>query len=151
MKKTVSKLDGLLAILKEYISRSTDLELSAKANPKKWSKKEILGHLIDSGIHNLQRFTEVQFELKPYIIRHYNRDEFVKVNNYQNAEKEEILNFLLTINIRIMSLMKTQTPETLNFKVDLGYSELSDLRYLMTDYVEHFEHHINQIISIQTS
>jgi ribosome biogenesis SPOUT family RNA methylase Rps3 len=36
-------------------------------NPKKWSKKQILGHLVDSGINNLQRFTEIQFEEKPEI------------------------------------------------------------------------------------
>jgi|TARA_R110000737_G_scaffold264685_1_gene272514 hypothetical protein len=61
--------------------------------PKKWSKKEILGHLIDSGINNLQRFTEIQFSDRPYVIRKYNQNELVIVNDYQNAEIKEILDF----------------------------------------------------------
>ncbi len=34
---------------------------------EKWSKKEILGHLIDSCMINYQRFIEAQFEENPHI------------------------------------------------------------------------------------
>ena len=53
-----------------------------KRASEKWSQKEMLGHLIDSGINNLQRFTEVQFETKSYRIRDYNQNELPKANNY---------------------------------------------------------------------
>ena len=64
-------------------------------------EKEILGHLIDSGINNLQRFTKIKFEDKPYIIRKYKRNELVKANDYQNAQTNEIIKFCLSINNRI--------------------------------------------------
>ncbi len=32
-----------------------------KPAPGKWSKQEILGHLIDSAINNLKRFTDAQY------------------------------------------------------------------------------------------
>ncbi len=35
-------------------------ELLERPAPGKWSKKEILGHLIDSAINNLKRFVDVQ-------------------------------------------------------------------------------------------
>lgn len=41
-------------------------ELLSKPAPGKWSKLEILGHLIDSAINNLKRFTEIQFLPQPY-------------------------------------------------------------------------------------
>jgi hypothetical protein len=64
MTETANKLDQLLKNGFNYLSRSTETELSQKVSTEKWSKKEILGHLIDSGINNLQRFTEIQFEEK---------------------------------------------------------------------------------------
>ncbi|TDQ25661.1 DinB family protein [Tenacibaculum caenipelagi] len=147
MKETINKLNQLLKFGTEYISTFSEAELTHKSNPKKWSKKEILGHLIDSGINNLQRFTEIQFQNKPYRIRKYNQDELVKANDYQNSETKEILEFWKSINNRILYVIKQQTEETLAFKIKLEKENFSDLRFLMNDYVDHMEHHLNQIKS----
>lgn len=151
MKETINKLEELLIILKDYISTSSDAELNQKASPEKWSKKEILGHLSDSAINNLQHFIEIQLEKKPYRIRQYDRVELVKVNDYQNSEIKEIIDFLLSINIRIKSVINLQTVETLNYKIELYDGNVSDLRFLMKDYVDHFELHINQIIKTRNT
>lgn len=146
MKDTINKLEQLLDSGAEYISESSQSELTKKPIPEKWSKKEIIGHLIDSGINNLQRFTEIQFESKPYRIRKYNQDELVKANDYQNSETAEIVEFWISINHRIKNLMEQQSEKTLNFKIELDNGTISDLRFLMNDYVDHLEHHLNQII-----
>ena len=147
MRETASRLDELLKIIKEYISKSSDSELSLKANAEKWSKKEILGHLIDSGINNTKRFTAVLIEKEPYRIRPMKQVELVKVNDYQNAEIEELLALLLSINMRIKKLMLMQNTQTLATEIELyTKGNMSDLRYLMEDYVVHFEHHVNQLL-----
>lgn len=152
MVQTINKLEELLIITKEYISKSSDAELNHKANPEKWSKKEIIGHLIDSGINNIQRFTAIQFEKEPYRIRPMKQVELVKVNDYQNAEIEELLAFLMSINIRVKNLMILQNAQTLTTKIELyTKGNMSDLRYLMEDYVAHFEQHVNQIVEPLTT
>ncbi|MCB0707542.1 MAG: DinB family protein, partial [Saprospiraceae bacterium] len=130
----------------DYITQATEPELSSKPNPDKWSKKEILGHLIDSGINNLQRFTEIQFAKLPYKIRKYNQDALVKANNYQEANLKEITAFWLAVNNRIMFVMQNQTETSLSYQIELSENEYADLRFLMEDYVDHLEHHLNQII-----
>ena len=146
MNEAVNKLEQLLETGLEYISKCSESEFTKKKNLKKWSKKEILGHLIDSGINNLERFTEIQFVDKPYKLRQYNQNESVIVNDYQNAETSEIIGFWISINNRIKSIMKLQTEKTLNYKIELDENNLSDLKFLMNDYVKHLEHHLNQII-----
>ena len=143
---TADKLSQLLKQGSEFISTSSELELSKKESASKWSKKEILGHLIDSAINNLQRFTEIQYEEKPYLIRGYNQDELVKANDYQNTETKTILQFWLAINHQIMSIINNQTEETLSYKIEFNTGETYDLRFLMTDYVDHIEHHMKQIL-----
>ncbi|MEP3209695.1 MAG: DinB family protein [Maribacter sp.] len=147
MIETIHKLEGLLTMTKEYITTASDEELSLKSNAETWSKKEIIGHLIDSGINNIQRFTAVQIANEPYRIKPMKQVELVKVNDYQHAEIEELLTFLIALNRRIKKLMMLQNDQTLSTKIELYTAgNLSDLRYLMEDYVVHFEQHVNQII-----
>src|SRR5215203_4736341 len=66
--------------LKQFSSE----ELLQKSAAVKWSKQEILGHLIDSAINNLKRFTEIQFLPQPYTVISYKQNELVTVNDYQH-------------------------------------------------------------------
>lgn len=140
-----TKLEKLLRKGLEHLSESSEAELSKRPSPEKWSKKEILGHLIDSGINNLQRFTEIQFENKPYTIRNYNQEALVKANDYQNAASNEIINFWLSLNNRILNIIRQQTEETLKFEIVLDDDSTSDFEFLVKDYIDHLEHHLNQI------
>ena len=89
MIETISKIEQLLEKSLNYLTQSPESEISKKVAVEKWSKKEILGYLIDSGIYNLQRFTEVQYKKKPYRIDHYNQDELVKANDYQKRQNQK--------------------------------------------------------------
>jgi hypothetical protein len=146
MNITTTKLDQLLKCGYEYLSQASEQELNTNPSPNKWSKKEILGHLIDSGIHNLQRFTEIQYESKPYIIRSYKQNELVYANKYQNADSKELIRFWWSLNKRILFIIQMQTEKTLYYQIELEKGNLSDLGFLIKDYVNHLEHHLNQII-----
>ncbi|MGB0428936.1 MAG: DinB family protein [Bacteroidia bacterium] len=140
------KLESLINQIMDYIKKTPEKEISMNLNPKKWSKKQILGHLVDSGINNLQRFTEIQFEEKPYNLRTYKQDELVEANFYQTSETSEILGLLTAINKRIISIIKVLDDEALNYEITTYNNEKFDLRFLIEDYVNHFEHHTKQII-----
>jgi hypothetical protein len=141
-----AKLVKLIDRISVYVLDSSEENMSKKDHPEKWSKKEILGHLVDSGINNLQRFTEIQFKEKPYQLRSYNQDELVKSNNYQDSKTKDILEILITINKRIKDVISFQTSETLNYEIITSDNEKFDLKFLIEDYIKHFEHHTNQII-----
>ncbi|WP_367331386.1 hypothetical protein [Sphingobacterium multivorum] len=59
-------------------------DLDVKLEAHKWSKKEILGHLIDSALVNYSRFIRAQFEENPKI--YYDQVEYCKCGGYQSAE-----------------------------------------------------------------
>lgn len=120
-----------------------DFELKPSEN--KWSKKEILGHLIDSAINNIQRFTEIQTSEKPYKVRTYNPDDLVKSNDYQNKNNQELFDLWMNLNLHILHIVKNKTNETLAFQLILPNGELSDLQFLIEDYFDHLYYHLNQI------
>ncbi|MBC3759695.1 DinB family protein [Hyunsoonleella sp. SJ7] len=146
METTPENLKRLISAGHGYLKNASESDLKRKPSPSKWSKKEILGHLIDSAINNLQRFTEIQFENKPYIYRPYSQLGLINANNYQNSDTKELIDLWLALNKRILFIIGQQTETTLNFMVQLNEGHVSDLRFLINDYVIHLEHHVNQIV-----
>lgn len=147
MHTQLSKLENLLKEVESHISNASAADLKQKPATNKWSKQEILGHLVDSAINNLQRFTEVQFQPQPYILRGYNQEELVKANNYQAADVQEILTLFLNLNQRILKILEKQTPESLAYKMIITDGTTVDLAFWIADYVTHAEHHIKQIMN----
>ena len=145
MKEKITKFECVLNELtaSNICIKATDFEIKTTEN--KWSKKEVLGHLIDSAINNIQRFTEIQTFDKPYKIRTYNPDDLVKSNDYQNKNNQELFDLWMNLNLHILHILKNQTNETLAFQLILPNGELSDLQFLIEDYFDYLYHHLNQI------
>lgn len=136
------------ALLKEgtriFMHASED-ELSRKADPDKWSKRETLGHLIDSAVHNLVRFTEARYLAQPYRHRPYDQNALVRLNDYQNQETEDLLVLWLSLNKRIAFLIANVSADDLLIPIVLDDGKTKDLKFLMTDYVDHLAWHLRKI------
>ena len=133
--------------LKQFSSE----ELLMRPAPGKWSKQEILGHLIDSAINNLKRFTEIQFLPQPYTVISYQQNELVIVNDYQNLSLQHLLEFWQSLNRQIIFVVKAIPADKLNYPVDPQYEnrEMKTLGWIIADYVAHMEHHLRQIFPEQ--
>ena len=146
MQETIDKIENLIGQAHVYFASHDEESLRAPIAEKKWSRKQIIGHLIDSALNNLQRFTEIGYQPQPYIYREYHQSELVQINDYQNVDTIELLRLWILINRQIVRVIQSVTPERLNLKVQFTDGEISDLRFLMADYPEHMEHHIKQIM-----
>lgn len=122
-------------------------DFEEKVSIAKWSKKEMLGHLVDPALNNWQRFTEIQYFEKPYTIRDYNPDALVIANHYQGKDADALLQLWLHLNRHILSIIKNQTEMSLQYEIILPEQQKTDLRFLIEDYYNHMNHHLDQIIS----
>lgn len=137
----------LREIVEAYSRKLTDIprnEFSAKPLPHKWSKIEVLGHLIDSAQNNLRRFICGQYESDPpHIV--YQQDFWVAANHYQHMKQEEVIALWRLLNLRICAVLENMPPE--NYGKQCNTGSLHSLEWLAGDYVKHLKHHMNQIIS----
>ena len=147
VKDAMQRLAVYIDELAERYYSFSENELTTKPAPGKWSKKEILGHLIDSAINNLKRFTEIQFSEQPYFIQSYKQNELVLVNNYQQLPLEHLLQLWQSLNQQIMYVVEQIPVDKLNYKVDPQYDnhEMKTLSWIICDYVAHMEHHMKQL------
>lgn len=141
--------ETLLAIVTDYAGRIAgidDASLADKPQPGKWSRKEILGHLIDSASNNLRRFITAQYEAAPpHIV--YDQDFWVHVNRYNDMRKEDLIALWQLLNVRIGVVVDGIPQNDLEklCNTGKGADELHPLRYLAADYLAHLKHHLAQI------
>lgn len=111
--------------------------------PDKWSRKQILGHLIDSAANNHQRFIRLQTtaELR---FPGYEQNDWVRLNHYASRPWRELVTLWAAYNRHLADVMEQIAPEALGHIWDKGDARY-DLGFVATDYVVHLRHHVEQI------
>ena len=128
------------------IDHENEVDFKMKPAANKWSKQEILVHLIDSATNNHQRFVRSQFEEKPNIP--YNQNEWNKCNYYNSISKTQLVTFWKSYNEQIVSLIELIPKEKLNNICNTGGDKNFTIKFLVDDYAEHLEYHCKQIVNI---
>ncbi len=144
IEKAINRLDFLCKIIPDLLRSIEKSALNEKTSSEKWSKKEIIGHLIDSATNNHQRFIRTQFENRPKIS--YSQNDWTKYNFYQQIDSNQIIGFWTIYNKQLIELFKKIPNENLQLECLVGENYLT-LEYLINDYVEHLEHHLKQIVT----
>jgi hypothetical protein len=120
-------------------------EYSFKPSPAKWSKKEILGHLIDSAQNNIRRFIVAQYESKPKIV--YMQDNWVSIANYQDYNLPDLISLWYLLNKHICHILKSLPPEAV--EKECMTEESHTIKWLAQDYNRHLLHHLHQILNLE--
>ena len=102
VKNALSELSDAVDALLTINIRSINWD--TKPGPDKWSKKEIIGHLVDSAQINLQRFIRCTYEEKFKLI--YEQVEWVEANHYQEAELGHLLSLWELLNRQMNGLQR---------------------------------------------
>src|SRR6185503_8328289 len=96
----LDQLQYLVDTIPGILKNIPENEFSGKPAPDKWSKKEIIGHLIDSATNNHHRFVRAQFEEAPIIL--YDQDEWNNHGYYQKMDGHQLITFWEMYNRHIL-------------------------------------------------
>lgn len=142
-----SVANELLSVLKitERLRQIDETAASERPGPGKWSKKETLGHLIDSAVNNHQRF--VRLQLMPRLeLAGYEQDGWVSVQHYQDRPWKEIIELWQVYNTHLAAVIRHADPKALRNLWRAPDGKDVDLEFIIRDYVVHMQHHLDQIL-----
>jgi len=144
--KEVEELNTIVHQSAQEFGNITEKDWNKKPNPDKWSKKQILGHLIDSALTNLRRFVVTQYEQKQKIV--YDQDHWVELQKYQEMDVGECIYLWKSLNLQIARVINGIPEAKLQNLCDTGKETAvyHTLEFLIADYIAHMEHHLNQIM-----
>ncbi|MEP2667855.1 MAG: DinB family protein [Cyclobacteriaceae bacterium] len=147
MKEIVKELNEIVEIFAERIGNFSEADLSEKPLPNKWNKKEVVGHLVDSGQNNLRRFIVGQHTATPPKIV-YDQEFWVMANDYQNMAGKDVIALWKLVNKQISNVLTTMESDKYLKTCDTSKEgeQLRSLEWLADDYVKHLKHHLNQVI-----
>jgi hypothetical protein len=130
-----------------------------KGRPESWAPIEILGHLIDSAANNHQRFVRAQFT-DDLVYPDYEQDEWVSSQKYADESWPELIQLWSSYNLHLHHVVSvipgpiltksraTHNLDEIAFKeVDAGVA--TTLEFFIRDYVDHLQHHLDQIFAEQ--
>ena len=128
-----------------HLQTISERDASVKPGPGKWSRKEELGHLIDSAANNHVRFVRASSE-PDFRGPGYQQDAWVSAHGYHEMPWADLLDFWKRYNLFLARLVRRVPENVLGRACVVGESQPVTLQFLIEDYVLHMQHHLDHIL-----
>jgi DinB superfamily len=138
-------LGRTVAQAKPLLTSLTNADTSVRPGPRKWSKKEILGHLLDSGSNNHQRFVRaaLQGELT---FPGYDQEKLVDLQKFSEIDWSFLVDLWASYNRFLAHVLSGLPASAAKITCNIGDNPPATLEWIAQDYVAHLKHHLNQIV-----
>jgi hypothetical protein len=146
LESAVEEFRGILAGVPAELSRISDAHAGAPTAPEHWSRKQILGHLLDSAANNHHRFVRAQIEGK-LSMPSYAQQDWVAIQDYKSRSWRDLIEFWTVYNRHLLHLMEEIPEPTRKNLCRIGEGDAVTLEFLAVDYVRHLKHHLHQVFS----
>jgi hypothetical protein len=137
--------DQILVDALPRLKQISEAQSAERLSPGKWSRKEILGHLIDSASNNHQRFVRTQLSSE-VSFPGYAQAQWVETQGYQSESWENLIQLWAGFNRHLLHVILHISEEKADNYCAVGESQPVTLRLLAEDYIRHLEHHLAQIL-----
>ena len=117
---------------------------SGPKKPERWSRKEELGHLIDSAANNHIRFVLATINTE-FRGPGYAQDKWVEAHAYQELPWAMLIDLWYQYNVLLAHLIGKIPDDHLDNRCVIGWGVVS-LRFVIEDYVLHMQHHLDHIL-----
>jgi hypothetical protein len=111
-----------------------------------WTRKQIVGHLLDSAANNRQRFVRAVIDGQ-YAGPGYEQDAWVLAHGYAGESWETLLRWWQAEHEILMAVIDHIPKERLDAICVVGDDPPVTLRFLIEDYVHHQQYHFKQLLS----
>jgi len=150
IRKTVAVANDLVGAVETASAKLKllhETEVTVKPTPNKWSKKETLGHLMDSASNNHQRFIRAQMmeESGEFVFPGYDQDEWVRRQDYNSKPWIELVELWRLYNRHVAHVLRSIADEKLETKCRIGSGGPVTLGFIAEDYLVHMKHHLAQL------
>ncbi len=109
-----------------------------------WSRKQALGHLVDSASNNHQRFVRAALE-DSLSFPAYDQVRWSQVQRPQEAEWPALIALWTSYNRYLAHVIARLPAGKLDVMCNIGSNDAVTLRFLVVDYLRHLLHHLRQI------
>ena len=138
-------IQTVLAVETPNLRAFTDAQAADRPKPGSWSRKEELGHLIDSASNNHQRFIRAQHEPE-YRGPGYAQDDWVRSHAYHDLPWTALVDLWQQYNWLLSEVVKRIPEDRLSNQCHIAAYPPFTLAWVIEDYILHMQHHLDHIL-----
>ena len=145
-------LTALAQLFKDTLGRETPqlralTESQAAERPKAegWSRKEELGHLLDSAVNNHVRLVRASLDGR-YQGPGYEQDGWVRAHGYHEIPWANLVDMWEKHNALLLEVTQRIAPDRLGAPCEIGANAAVTLGFVIEDYVLHMQHHLDHLL-----
>jgi len=144
MKELSEKLLRAVEIAEPTLRNVSEAESNIPVLKGGWSRKQVIGHLIDSASNNHQRFVRAALQ-GSVEFPGYDQDGSVSVQDVQSARWPLLVALWANYNLYLSHVIAHIPTPKLEAPCRIGENQPVTLMFLAEDYVTHLLHHLSQI------
>jgi DinB superfamily len=144
MKELSEQLARAVEIAEPILRNVSEPESNTPALKGGWSRKQVIGHLIDSASNNHQRFVRASLQ-GSLDFPGYDQDGCVRVQAVQSASWPLLVTLWANYNFYLAHVIAHIPADKLEVQCRIGEDEPVTLKFLAEDYLTHLIHHLSQI------
>lgn len=133
-----------LAAAGEVLKGVSEMEAGESVTPSGWTRRHVLGHLLDSCINNHVRFVRASLNAS-FEGPSYDQKGWVSTHGYAQMSWQTLVDFWISHNQLLLAAVRGIQEEKYLVPCRIGDHDVVTLEFLMLDYLDHTEHHIRQI------
>jgi len=142
--QVAAALDETMDASRASLLAISEESAGTRTRSDQWSKKEILGHMIDSASNNHQRFVRLQSE-ELLVMLPYQQNHWVRAQNYNGRKWSELVDFWLAYNRHLAHVIRHVDARAAGHIWSAPGRDYT-LEFLIEDYLTHLRHHLAQIL-----
>jgi hypothetical protein len=139
-----AKLLRVVSAAQEILCRVSAKESSAPVLAGGWTRRQVMGHLIDSASNNHQRFVRASLQ-DSLEFPAYDQSGWPRVQAVDQAEWHLLVTLWANYNRFLAHVIAHFPPARLETPVQIGQNAPVTLAFLAEDYLVHMVHHLGQI------
>jgi hypothetical protein len=149
MREVAEHLRSVVELVTPRLRSLSQNDVTCNPYPPKWSKIQVLGHLIDSACNNQMKFV-LAMERPHTRVAGYAQNHWVDAQRYQHADWSHLVELWRLFNLHLAHVIKHAPLDALEHTLTItgpqGDAGPFTLAFVMADYVEHMKHHLLQIL-----
>ena len=143
---TIERWEDLLRAASQSLAAMDPARAEEPIRDEGWSRKQVLGHTIDSASNNHQRFVRAQI-LTELVWPNYDQEPWVESQGYSAAPWDDLVEFWTLYNKHLLRVVRRIPEEKTTTVCRIGDEAPMTLAELIASYVRHLEHHLKQILA----
>jgi len=144
MNSLSAKISDVVSSVEPLLQQVSEAESQKPILSGGWSRKQVLGHLIDSASNNHQRFVRAALQ-GSLDFPGYDQQQWVRVQAVDEAPWQVLVALWASYNRHLSHVVAHLPAAQLAAPCRIASAEPVTLRFLAEDYLRHLRHHLTQI------